>query len=241
MVPWLHAATSFPPLSRALREPNGLLAAGADLSPERLLGAYSRGIFPWFSDREPILWWSPDPRMVLVPGEFRLTRSLAKTLRNKPFEVRADTAFQAVMRACAEPRSGQGGTWINEQMISAYCRMHELGHAHSVETWHEAKLVGGLYGIALGRVFFGESMFARANDASKAAFAHLVRRLVEWDFALIDCQMNTPHLASLGAREIARAEFAARLAELVHFPAVTGPWTSWFPAASADTPHRAPT
>lgn len=225
MIPWLTKTDPFPDLDKALREPNGLLAAGADLTPERLLAAYRRGIFPWFGPGEPILWWSPDPRMVLVPQAFKTSRSLAKRLRRLDYEVRVDTAFEAVMRACAEPRPGQGGTWIVEAMVRAYCRLHALGHAHSVETWLGGELVGGLYGVALGRMFYGESMFSRASDASKVALAHLARQLARWDFGLIDCQMATAHLASLGARPIARGEFLARLEVLVNLPGHPGKWS----------------
>ena len=225
MLPWLSRDTPFPPVEGALSSPNGLLAAGADLSPERLLDAYARGIFPWFSETDPILWWSPDPRMVLFPDELKVSRSLAKTLRNKAYEVRVDTAFQTVMESCSRaPRKGQAGTWINPHMIAAYTRLHQAGHAHSFETWIDGQLMGGLYGVAIGGAFFGESMFARAADASKIAFAHLVRQLQEWRFGMIDCQMTTPHLASLGAREVPRREFSARLAELVKLPNRIGEW-----------------
>lgn len=216
MIPWLDASTDFPPADRALREPNGLLAAGGDLSIPRLLNAYRHGIFPWFNPGEPILWWSPDPRMVLVPNEFKVSHSLRKTLGRKIFEVRFDTAFETVMRACAAPRDGQAGSWIHEDMIAAYCALHELGYAHSVESWHNNQLVGGLYGVAIGRMFYGESMFSRVSDASKVALAHLALQLGRWHFGLIDCQMNTPHLASLGAREIPRIDFLIRVQELVN-------------------------
>lgn len=224
MIPWLRAADPFPPVDEALLEPNGLLAAGADLSPQRLLDAYARGIFPWFNPGEPILWWSPDPRMVLFPHEFRLARSLRKRLRRIDYEVGIDTAFREVVLACAGPRSGQGGTWITPQMVDAYVRLHTLGHAHSVETWINGELVGGLYGVAIGRVFFGESMFTRATDASKIAFAHLVAQLTAWGYGLIDCQMSTRHLASLGAREIPRSEFTALLARLTVLSGKPSPW-----------------
>jgi leucyl/phenylalanyl-tRNA--protein transferase len=224
MIPVLRSELSFPPVNLALRSPNGLLAAGGDLSPERLLEAYRHGIFPWFSAGEPILWWSPDPRMVLIPGEIRVTRSLDKTLRNSAYEIRTDNAFEQVMRTCAEPREGQNGTWIHEEMIAAYCELHRRGYAHSVETWMDGELVGGLYGVALGRMFYGESMFSRRKDASKIALAHLATQLERWDFGMIDCQMNTPHLASLGAREIPRGEFIARLQTLTGQPAIPSPW-----------------
>jgi leucyl/phenylalanyl-tRNA---protein transferase len=215
MIPLLHNA-SFPAVTQALRSPNGLLAAGGDLTTGRLLEAYRHGIFPWFSEGEPILWWSPDPRMVLFPNEFKVSHSLRKTLRNGRHEVRFDSAFEQVMRACAAPREGASGTWIHEEMISAYCELHRLGYAHSVETWMNGELAGGLYGIALGGMFYGESMFSRRTDASKIALAHLAVQLERWDFGMIDCQMNTPHLASLGAREIPRKDFIARLQDLIN-------------------------
>ena len=220
----LPSATFFPPVETALAEPNGLLAMGGDLSVECLLDAYRHGIFPWFNPGEPILWWSPDPRMVLVPGEIRVTRSLAKRMRNAGFEVRLDTAFVEVMRACAAPREGAGGTWISSAMVAAYTRLFDAGYAHSVETWHAGRLVGGLYGVAIGRMFYGESMFSREPDASKVALVRLARQLQHWNFGLIDCQMETPHLASLGAHTMPRAEFTARLAELVNLPHHPGPW-----------------
>jgi leucyl/phenylalanyl-tRNA--protein transferase len=224
MIAWLGVDTPFPPLASALEEPNGLLAVGGDLSPRRLLDAYRRGIFPWYSEGDPILWWSPDPRMVLFPSELRVTRSLAKTLRNKSYEVRFDAAFDEVVRGCAAPRPNQPGTWLTAEMRAAYRRLHELGYAHSVETWVDGALAGGLYGVALGRAFFGESMFTRSRDASKIAFVHLVRRLAAEDYRLIDCQMHTAHLASLGAREIPRTEFARRLKDLVDYPRPPGRW-----------------
>jgi len=224
VIPWLDNDAPFPPLESALREPNGLLAAGGDLSPRRLIAAYSHGIFPWFNPGDPILWWSPDPRMVLIPGELKVSRSLRKTLKKQIYEIRVDTAFPQVMQACAAPRDEHGGTWITPAMISAYTELHRQGLAHSVETWMEDKLVGGLYGVSLGRMFYGESMFSLATDASKIAFVHLVRQLERWGFGMIDCQMKTAHLASLGAREIPRAEFSQRLAALVNLSEVTGRW-----------------
>ena len=211
MIPWLPQASRFPPVEKALSNPNGLIAAGGDLSPERLLAAYRKGIFPWYGEGEPILWWSPDPRMVLFPSELKISRSLAKKLRTGHYEVRADSAFAQVMAGCAAPRGERGGTWINGEMQAAYLRLHEQGYAHSVETWIDGELKGGLYGIAIGRAFYGESMFARASDASKIALAHLCRHLEQLGFAVIDCQMTTAHLASLGAREIGRREFIAGL------------------------------
>jgi leucyl/phenylalanyl-tRNA--protein transferase len=221
MIPLLQAELSFPPVTQALRSPNGLLAAGGDLSIARLLEAYRHGIFPWFNAGEPILWWSPDPRMVLIPREFKVSHSLRKTLRHGRYEVRVDSAFEQVMRACAAPREGVNGTWIHDEMIAAYCELHRMGYAHSVETWMGDKLAGGLYGISVGRMFYGESMFSRRADASKIALAHLCAQLDRWNFGLIDCQMNTPHLASLGAREIPRSDFVARLQDLINYPPVT--------------------
>lgn len=224
MISLLHENTPFPPVEQALRQPNGLLAAGADLSPTRLLEAYRRGIFPWFSADDPILWWSPDPRMVLFPGEFKISRSLRKTLLRGQYQMRCDTAFEQVMRACSQPREGQNGTWIQEEMIAAYVRLHNAGYAHSIETWMEGELVGGLYGVGIGRMFYGESMFRNKTDASKIALAYLTAQLKRWNFGMIDCQMNTAHLASLGAREITRREFLIRLQELIHYPNMTSPW-----------------
>ncbi len=266
MIALLHDDSPFPTVERALRQPNGLLAAGGGLAPARLLDAYRHGIFPWFNAGDPILWWSPDPRMVLFPDEFKVSRSLSKALRKKPYEIRTDTAFEQVMRCCAAPRGGQAGTWVHEDMIAAYTELHRMGYAHSVEVWMpktsfqlqvegetrrqrangmdsasstiisergsqhsiadelELELVGGLYGIAIGRMFYGESMFSRSADASKTALAHLAAQLHRWNFGMIDCQMNTPHLASLGAREIPRTEFIQRLQELIHYPNTSSPW-----------------
>ena len=215
---------AFPPVELALRDPDGLLALGGDLAPERLLAAYRQGIFPWYSEGQPILWWSPDPRMVLLPNELKISRSLRKTLRKRPFRITLDTDFPAVMAACADPRADGHGTWITEEMTLAYRRLHELGYAHSVEAWQEGHLVGGLYGVALGRVFFGESMFTRATDASKVAFVHLVEQLMRWDFALIDCQVHTGHLASLGAKPIPRSDFTTALLREAQPPDRRGPW-----------------
>lgn len=214
----------FPPTSRALADPDGLLAAGGDLSPERLLAAYRRGIFPWFDDNQPILWWSPDPRFVLVPGNAKVSRSLGKRIRQGRFDVRIDTAFADVMRACAEPRVGQDGTWITRSMYNAYTRLHTLGVAHSVESYADGELVGGLYGLSIGRVFFGESMFHKTTDASKVAFVDLCGRLDRAGFELIDCQVETSHLASLGAMHVPRHEFEALLARSVGAAPAGNPW-----------------
>ncbi len=203
---------AFPPVDMALTEPAGLLAAGGDLSAERLLAAYRRGIFPWYSHGQPILWWSPDPRTVLFPRELKVSRSLAKTIRNRGFEARFDTDFTAVMSGCGDPALRPEGTWITRDMRNAYLQLHRQGFAHSVETWLGGKLVGGLYGVLLGKVFFGESMFSRVSNASKFALRALCDRLASQDVQVIDCQMATPHLLSLGAREIPRHEFV----ELLH-------------------------
>jgi leucyl/phenylalanyl-tRNA--protein transferase len=214
----------FPPVAAA--SPEGLLAVGGDLRPERLLLAYRRGIFPWYSDGQPILWWSPDPRAVLFPEKLKVSRSLRKTLRQRTFTLTFDTCFRDVMLACTEPRDKKpdGGTWITPAMVEAYVKLHALGHAHSVEAWQENKLVGGLYGIALGGVFFGESMFARATDASKIVLVHLVRQLARWGYTLIDCQQYTAHLARFGAEEIPRSAFLHLLAQALALPDRPGRW-----------------
>ncbi|WP_028534880.1 leucyl/phenylalanyl-tRNA--protein transferase [Paludibacterium yongneupense] len=228
MIPWLGRELLFPPLSSALADPDGLLAAGGDLSVRRLLLAYSRGIFPWYSPPEPILWWSPSARMVLFPEQLRVTRSLDKRLRNARYRIRVDSAFRAVMERCARPRPGQSGTWIVPEMVDAYCRLHAAGYAHSFETWVDEKLVGGLYGVSLGGVFFGESMFSLERDASKLAFVHMARHLSGCGVGMIDCQMYTPHLASLGASLIPRAQFLATLEELARHPPSDTLWTYSF-------------
>ncbi|MDR4652192.1 MAG: leucyl/phenylalanyl-tRNA--protein transferase [Nitrosomonas sp.] len=207
MISILNANSPFPPLENALESPNGLLAAGADLSASRLLSAYRNGIFPWFNEDEPILWWSPDPRMVLFPNELKISRSLGKLIRRNNYTIQTDAHFVEVMQACAAPRKDQQGTWIHPEMINAYSELHRLGLAHSVETWIDGTLAGGLYGVALGKIFFGESMFSRSPNASKIAFAYLVEQLSKWEFSVIDCQVRTTHLASLGAREIPRNIF----------------------------------
>lgn len=195
----------FPPLTRARED--GLLAMGGDLSPERLLLAYRSGVFPWFNPGDPILWWSPDPRCVLFPDQFLASKSLQKSIRNRGYTVTSDTAFTSVIEACSADRKDQPGTWITEEMKSAYHQLHQLGIAHSVETWFGEELVGGLYGIALGRIFFGESMFSRQNDASKVSLATMIGWLRQWGFTMVDCQIVSPHLLSLGAVEITRTEF----------------------------------
>ncbi|WP_394236730.1 leucyl/phenylalanyl-tRNA--protein transferase [Pseudomonas anguilliseptica] len=212
MLTWLQRdSLDFPPLHKALREPNGLLAAGGDLRPERLIQAYRHGCFPWFQDGQPILWWSPDPRTVLLPDQLHVSRSLAKVLRQSRYRVTFDQAFADVIRACAAPRSYAAETWITSPMQDAYLGLHRRGIAHSVEVWRDDELVGGLYGLAMGQLFFGESMFSRADNASKVGFVTLVEHLKGWGFVLIDCQMPTEHLLSLGAQTISRDEFAGYL------------------------------
>ena len=224
MIPWLGAHDPFPPVERALTEPNGLLAAGADLAAPRLLEAYRSGIFPWYSEGQPVLWWSPDPRMVLFPRELKLARSLRKRIARHDYEVRADSVFELVIRRCADPREGQDGTWITDDMITAYEALHRAGRAHCIETWIGGILAGGLYGVAIGRMFYGESMFTDVPDASKIALAHLVRQLERWGYDMIDCQMSTEHLARFGAREIPRAQFMRKLASLVNYPDTACAW-----------------
>ena len=203
----------FPPAQLAMRDPNGLLAIGGDLSPARLINAYAQGIFPWYNPDEPILWWCPDPRAVLVPTQFHVSRSLARRERKRDFAVTLDRAFGAVLEACSAPRTRGRGTWLGAEMKLAYLELHRRGHAHSVELWHERQLVGGLYGVALGRVFYGESMFSRVDDGSKLAMHYLCRQLAAWDFALMDCQIASPHLATLGAVEMPRERFLAIVRE----------------------------
>jgi leucyl/phenylalanyl-tRNA---protein transferase len=233
LIPWLNAPDEPLPDTRLALPPGsdapGLLAAGGELTPQRLAEAYTHGIFPWYSAGQPVLWWSPDPRMVLLVDEFRLSRSLRKTVRrfatDPRCELRIDSAFRRVITACATaPREGQDGTWIVPEMIDAYCDWHALGQVHSFETWIDGELVGGLYGVSFGRMFFGESMFARRTDASKIAFAALVCFCREHSVAMIDCQQHTRHLASMGARELPRAEFEARLARNLGAPRIAE-WT----------------
>ncbi|CAN5839935.1 leucyl/phenylalanyl-tRNA--protein transferase [soil metagenome] len=238
MIPWLDIDTPFPEVTSALTEEQGaagLLAAGADLSAARLLDAYRHGIFPWFSEGQPILWWSTDPRMVLMTAEFKLSDSLKKTLRkiagNARWEVRFDSAFEQVMRACAAPRRDGAGTWISEEIIAGYVALHAAGHAHSSEVWLDGQLVGGAYGVSIGRMFYGESMFARITDASKIAMAHLVFFLRAHDVTMIDCQQETAHLASLGARPITRDDFMQKITQAVCLPAIS----EWRPLATLPT------
>ncbi len=214
----LECETPFPPLSDALTEPNGLMAIGGDLNSTRLLSAYKQGIFPWFNEGEPVLWWSPNPRMVLFPDELKISSSLKKTLKKHTFETRINTAFQAVIKACSNTsRNNQPGTWITDDIINAYCNLHAQGFAMSAETWQAGKLVGGCYGVKIGRMFYGESMFHHVTDASKVAFVHLVEALKNQNIGMIDCQMKTPLLTSFGGREIKREEFMQNLSKLVNF------------------------
>lgn len=240
MIPWLRPGATFPPIGQALAEPNGLLAASRELTPERVIDAYRQGIFPWYSAGQPVLWWSPDPRMVLYLDEFRRSRSLARRIRRREFEIRIDTAFDTVIEACACAPRGRivdqsgtrdvtGGddrseTWITPAMLNTYRALHRLGYAHSVEAWRDGELAGGLYGLAMGRVFFGESMFARVTDASKVALAALVFLARAHSVPMIDCQQQTRHLESLGARPIPRAHFAHCLHQLIHSTAAPGEW-----------------
>jgi len=214
MIPWLDPdddAAPFPHLDTALEDPNGLLAAGGSLRPERLLAAYRQGIFPWFDDEQPILWWSPSPRMVLTPKQLHVSRSLKKFINKELYECTIDQAFSRVISACSQPRDEQDGTWITEEMIEAYQTLHTLGHAHSVEVWHEEELIGGLYGVSVGQVFFGESMFSLKSNASKVGFTYLCEQLADWGYELIDCQVQSEHLDSLGAATITRDEFIQQL------------------------------
>jgi len=214
----------FPDVSLALDEPDGLLAIGGDLKPQRLLAAYRQGIFPWYNEGQPILWWAPNPRAVLFPEQLKISRSLRKTLRNKSFTVSLDRAFAEVVEACSGPRLNDDtpGTWITHEMKQAYRQLHKLGAAHSVECWQDEELVGGLYGVAIGRVFFGESMFTRRSDASKVAFVTLVQQLADWGFGVVDCQIHSQHLETLGAETISREQFTGLLDEFCDQP--SPPW-----------------
>lgn len=218
MIPFLGPTDPFPPVDQALDEPDGLLAAGGGLSVDRLVDAYRHGIFPWFSAGDPILWWAPDPRTVLVPADLHVSRSLARRLRKHDFRVTADTAFAQVLRACAAPRPHETGTWLGPEMRHAYTALHEAGLAHSIEVWMDDELAGGIYGVSLGRMFFGESMFSAHPDGSKIAIAHLAAQLARWDVPLIDCQMETVHLASLGATSLSRRRFTREVGRLAQEP-----------------------
>lgn len=231
-----RVAAEFPPLTEALTDPDGLLAIGGDLTPGRLLEAYRRGIFPWFSDGQPILWWSPDPRAVFYPDRIHVSRSLARRIRRREYTLTVDRDFAGVIRGCAAPRSGQSGTWITAEMGAAYEHLHALGHAHSVEVWDRDRLIGGLYGVAIGRVFFGESMFSRRPDASKVALVNLGYNFHRWGGALIDCQVRNPHLDAMGADLLPRSRFAAGLTELCAEGPVVADWQEAF--EMLDAPER---
>jgi len=221
---WLRPDLVFPPTEAA--NDDGLLALGGDLSIERLLLAYSQGIFPWYDERSPILWWAPDPRFVLLPAELHVSRSLRQTLNRRPFRLTMDTAFERVIAHCGKvPREGQGGTWITSEMLDAYIALHHAGFAHSIEAWQGDELVGGLYGVSLGRAFFGESMFHLVPDASKVTFVSFVRQLERWGFEVVDCQIPTEHLRRFGAREIPRAQFNRQLDEAFRGPTLRGRWS----------------
>lgn len=224
-LPWLSSTgESFPDISLAMADPNGLLAAGGDLSPKRLMEAYSRGIFPWFEEGQPVLWWSPDPRMVLFPEDLRVSKSLQKILNKPLYTVTLDEAFAEVITCCAQPRRGSPDTWITDEMQTAYLQLFDEGHAHSVEVWRDGDLVGGLYGVALGQLFFGESMFSFESNTSKIALVNLVKQLQGWNYKLIDCQISSEHLESLGAIEISRENFRQQLHELLPRPGKAPPW-----------------
>jgi len=247
LIHWLAPGDPFPPVEVASRNPAGLLAAGGDLSPKTLVDAYRHGIFPWFGEGDPILWWSTDPRMVLFTDELRVSHSLRKrlsrSLDDPGIEVRCDSAFEDVIRACAAPRDADGGTWILDRMVAAYVELHRRGLAHSVETWIDGRLAGGLYGVALGRMFYGESMFTRVTDASKIALAHLVAFARAEAMPMLDCQQQTAHLASMGARAIARTDFMTRIAALVDHPTIVWPARLTWPReglAPPSLPRSAP-
>lgn len=227
-IPWLDDSLEFPALSLALTDPDGLLAAGGDLSPERIVAAYRKGIFPWFSDDQPILWWSPDPRCVIFPDKLHISKSLRKKLNKQPFTITFDQDFSSVMQCCADSRGDEAGTWITEDMLEAYTHLHHLGVAHSVEVWNGDKLVGGLYGLAIGRCFFGESMFSSETDASKIAFVYLANQLKAWNYQIIDCQVENPHLLTLGGETIPRSDFQSILKENIDCEPIPHNWEfSW--------------
>lgn len=225
-LPWLSDTNiAFPPPSKALKDPDGLLAVGGDLSPARLQRAYEQGIFPWYQDNQPILWWSPSVRMILMPEDLKVSASMRKLLRRRTFQISFDTAFARVIQHCAVLREEWPGTWITPEMQAAYCQLHERNIAHSVEVWQEGELVGGLYGVAMGQMFFGESMFNLRDNASKVALIALARQLQEWDYRIIDCQVPSAHLQSLGAQEMPRTQFLTLLEHYRDQPGRAGRWT----------------
>jgi leucyl/phenylalanyl-tRNA--protein transferase len=227
-IEWLNPLdpnSVFPPVEKALNEPDGLLAAGGDLNPGRVLRAYREGIFPWYEEGQPILWWSPNPRAVLYPNHLKISRSLRKTLRNHTWTISFDRAFRETIKACAAPRKGIRGTWITPSMLRAYCLLHAQGYAHSVEVWDETgALIGGLYGVAIGRVYFGESMFSRKPDTSKVALTYLARHLQAWGYPLIDCQLSSPHITSLGGEALPRKQYLKHLKKWCAVPGQASPW-----------------
>ena len=229
-IPQLDAdpGSPFPAASKALTAPNGLLAWGGDLCSERLLNAYRAGIFPWYTQGQPLLWWSPTPRCVIFPAKIYLSKRTCRRYNSGQYTLSADQNFEGVIRACAESRGDGGGTWITPEMLDAYCNLHQVGHAHSIETWQNGELVGGIYGLAIGSVFFGESMFTRQTDAGKIALTALCKQLESWSFGMLDCQLSNPHLLRMGAREISRRDFEQRLAEGVSVVRPGGPWTEVF-------------
>lgn len=225
MIPWLAESNiRFPPVNTALDEPNGLLAAGGNLSTSTLLRAYRAGIFPWYSDSDPILWWSPDPRFVMKPSDIHISKSMGKLLAKNPFTYSCDTAFEKVILCCAEPRSYTNSTWITDDMMDAYCQLHQQGHAHSIEVWQRGELAGGIYGVAIGTVFFGESMFSKVSNASKAGFIMLAKTLDICGYGLIDCQVSSKHLKTLGAYSIGRADFIDTINRLTSVEPVNSAW-----------------
>jgi leucyl/phenylalanyl-tRNA--protein transferase len=229
-IPQLDAdpASPFPASIQALREPNGLLAWGGDLQPERLLNAYRAGIFPWYTENQPLLWWSPAPRCVIFPVDVYISKRTRRRYNSGQYTLTADRDFAGVIRACAEDRGDRGGTWITSGMLDAYTGLHRLGHAHSIEAWQDGQLAGGIYGLAIGAVFFGESMFTRQSDVGKIALIALCKQLERWSFGMLDCQLSNPHLMRMGAVEIPRQEFEQRLAEGVSKTRPAGVWTKVF-------------
>ena len=229
-IPQLDAdpGSPFPASTQALAEPNGLLAWGGDLRPERLLNAYRAGIFPWYMEPQPLLWWSPAPRCVIFPADVHVSKRTRRRYNSGRYTLTADTDFVAVIRACAESHRNGGGTWITDGMLDAYSQLHLLGHAHSIEAWQDGQLAGGIYGLAIGSVFFGESMFTRQTDAGKIALIALCKQLERWSFEMLDCQVSNPHLMRTGAREISRREFEQRLAQGISIIRPGGPWTELF-------------
>ena len=224
-IPWIGPDEPFPPLHNAMEQPNGLLAAGGDLSSRRILDAYKKGIFPWYSKNQPILWWSPNPRLILYPDRIRISKSLRKSMK-RSYQITMDQSFSEVIVRCQAPRKEESETWITNELLESFNNLHELGYAHSVEVWLDSKLIGGLYGLAIGKAFFGESMFSSASNASKIALVALANKLSLWNYGVIDCQISSKHLMSMGAEEISRQKFALLLATLVNYPVENRTWKS---------------